>query len=366
MRRLFILIPSLVPTGPIKGAIALSNSLAGRFEITIVALKQSAGFPDHIDSRISVVCLGPIVGWRARLSEYRKMLEDAGGRSQSISVSFCFSADIFNFLVRRHSITVSSIRGHLPRTYRVDYGFAGTLLAKFHYQLASQLDCVVAMTDHMASQFSAMTGKRPVVIGNFIDEARLETFRSTRSEDSATWHFIFVGRLDPLKSPELVIEAVLSLAEQGINCLLDVFGDGPLRQSLRSMVHERARGDMVRFHGHVENPWKQAAGAHCLVLPSLTEGISRAALEALYLGIPCVMRDVDSNIDLIQSGENGELFQDDASLVTAMKKCALLGRHMAEARPVLLGESFRQSACVGSYGDLLEKCSGENGGKKRS
>lgn len=289
------------------------------------------------------------------MREYRRMLEEAGGSSQVISISFCFSADLFNYFIRSYSITLSSIRGHLPRTYRVDYGFAGPLLAVFHYVVASKLDCVVAMTHHMARQFSSITGKCPVVIGNFIDEAQLEPYRSVRFEDSTPWRFIFVGRLDPLKSPDLVIKAVCFLVDQGINCLLDVYGDGPLMPRLRKMVKERGRENNVYFHGHVENPWAQAAGAHCLVLPSLTEGISRAVLEALYLGIPCVMRDVDSNVDLIQSGKNGELFQDDLSLVAAMKKCATLGHHLADVRPVLLGEQFRQTACIARYCDLLEK-----------
>lgn len=354
MRRLFVLVPSLVPTGPIKGAVALCNSLANSFDVTLVALKPSPAFPCYIDSRVEVICLGEILGWRLRLRTYRRLLEDAGGRPQVVSFSFCLSADVFNFLARRYAATISSIRGHLLRTYRVDFGPAGPLLAIFHFLIVRQLDCVVAMTDRMARQFAAIAGKRPVVIGNFIDELRLESLRSPRMEESAEWRFVFVGRLDPLKSPALVVEAVCLLAEQGILCSLDVYGDGPLMAKLSAIVNERGRGDIVRFHGHVDDPWIQAADAHCLVLPSLTEGVSRAALEALYLGIPCVMRDVDSNADLICPEENGELFRDDASLVTAMKKGAQLGRRLADTRPVLLGENFRQASCIRSYQRLLQ------------
>lgn len=354
MRRLFVLVPSLVPTGPIKGAMALCNSVADRFDITVVALKRSPAFAGHIDSRIRVIFLGKIASRWTRLRAYRKMLDDAGGRPQVISLSFCLSADVFNFLARRHAVTVSSIRGHLLRTYRVDFGPVGTLLAVLHFLIVSRLDCVVAMTAGMARQFAAVTGKHPVVIGNFIDEAQMEPYRALYATESAELHFIFVGRLDPLKSPGQVIEAVFLLSEQAIPCSLDLYGDGPQMAELKAMVNERNRGDIVRFHGHVDYPWIQAAGAHCLVLPSLTEGVSRAALEALYLGIPCVMRDVDSNADLIRPNENGELFRDDASLVTAMKNGARLGRRLAATRPVLLSEQFRQAECIGSYQKLLQ------------
>jgi glycosyltransferase involved in cell wall biosynthesis len=355
MRRIFVLVPSLVPTGPIKGAVALCNSLVEDFDVSLVVLKPSPAFPWHIDSRVKVVDLGAIASWWTRLKAYRRMLEDAGGRARVASLSFCLSADVANFLVRRHAVTLSSIRGHLPKTYRVDYGPAGVLLAVLHYLLVRRLDCAIAMTDRMARQFAAITGKSPVVIGNFIDEAQMEPLRSPGVANTAGWRFVFLGRLDPLKSPDRVVEAVCLLAAQGIPCSLDVFGDGPMMAQLRSMVAEKARGDLVRFHGHVDNPWTLAADADCLVLPSLTEGVSRAALEALYLGIPCVMRDVDSNADLIRPAVNGELFIDDAALVTAMQNAARLGRRLSATRPVLLGESFRQAPCIGSYRRLLQE-----------
>ncbi len=182
----------------------------------------------------------------------------------------------------------------------------------------------------------------------------MEPLRSRCVANEAGWRFVFLGRLDPLKSPDRVVEAVCLLVTQGIPCSLDVFGEGPLMTQLRVMVAERACGDLVRFHGHVDNPWMLAADADCLVLPSQTEGVSRAALEALYLGIPCVMRDVDSNVDLIRPAENGELFIDDVALVTAMQNAARLGRLLSATRPVLLGESFRQSACIDNYRQLLQ------------
>jgi len=354
MRRIFVLVPSLVSTGPIKGAVALCNSLVEDFDVSLVALKPSPAFRGHVDSRVTVIELGALATWWARIRVYQRMLKDAGGRARVASISFCLSADVANLLVRRDALTLSSIRGHLPKTYRVDFGPIGKLLALFHYQLLRRLDFAVAMTARMAQQFTDVTGKNPVVIGNFIDEAIMEPLRSPTLVTPPGFRFVFLGRLDPLKSPDLVIEAVFLLAAQGIPCSLDVFGEGPQMVKLKSMVAANARSAIVRFHGQVDNPWAMAATADCLVLPSLTEGVSRAALEALFLGVPCVMRDVDSNSDLIRPAENGELFIDDAQLVTAMQNAARLGRRLAATRPILLSESFRQTVCIGRYQRLLE------------
>lgn len=354
MRRLFVLVPSLVPTGPIKGAVALCNSLVNACDVTLVSLKLSSDFPGFIDPRIRVVRLGSLGTWWGRLRQYRSMLDEAGGRQQVASLSFCLSADVVNFFARRQAITLSSIRGHLLRTYKVDYGPVGVLLAVLHFFVVCRFERVIAMTEHMGQQFAAIAGKRPVVIGNFIDERQLEPLRSLSATESGELRFVFVGRLCLLKRPDQVIEAVCSMEDQGVRCSLDLYGDGPLMQQLMTKVAEFGRMEIIRFHGYIENPWTLAADAHCLVLPSMTEGVSRAALEALYLGVPCVMRDVDSNSELIRSGNNGELFDDNGSLVAAMKDAAQLGRRLASTRPILLSGQFRQTTCVESYYQLLQ------------
>jgi len=46
------------------------------------------------------------------------------------------------------------------------------------------------------------------------------------------------------------------------------------------------------------------------ILPSITEGLSQALLEAMALGVPVVATRAAGNIDLIQDGENGLLFEE--------------------------------------------------------
>jgi glycosyltransferase involved in cell wall biosynthesis len=64
------------------------------------------------------------------------------------------------------------------------------------------------------------------------------------------------------------------------------------------------------------------------VLPSLSEGAPRAALEALFLGVPCVLRNVDGNACLVSSGVNGVLFQTDDQLLEAIKGAVVLARKL--------------------------------------
>jgi len=80
-----------------------------------------------------------------------------------------------------------------------------------------------------------------------------------------------------------------------------------------------------------------------MVIPSISEGVSRAVLEALYLGVPCVMRDIDGNSELITSGVNGELFNANADLEKVMIDTAIYSRSKEMFREILTPTIFRQN-----------------------
>ena len=158
----------------------------------------------------------------------------------------------------------------------------------------------------------------------------------------------------PNKRPHVLLDAVRRLQVQGVAARLDAYGDGPLLSELRQQARAMPVPDSVCFHGHVDDPSGAVAAADALVLPSLTEGISRSALEALYLGVPCVVRDVDGNRELIQAGRNGSIFAADDQLATAMLDTARWSRARAGERDNLLPEAFRQSTAARMYLQLLE------------
>jgi glycosyltransferase involved in cell wall biosynthesis len=90
-----------------------------------------------------------------------------------------------------------------------------------------------------------------------------------------------------------------------------------------------------------------------MAIPSRSEGLSRAALEALHLGVPCVLRDTDGNGELVRPGVNGILFHDDADLADAVAAGAKLGR-MHGQRESLLPEPYRQHYAARQYLQLVD------------
>lgn len=353
MRSIFIVVPSLRPAAPVKGAIALANALCGKRKVTLFAAKPGPGAEAPIDPKI--VIDAPEAGdrlWR-RLSALRIELAASGGRSGAAIISFCLSADGLALLSRRSARVVCSVRGNLPRNYRIEFGPIGRVLAAAHLTALRGADTAVAMSEVMADQIARYVGRRPAVIGNFIDEEPLVPFRRPAEGVGRPWRFAFAGRLTPLKRPMLLLDSVERMTARGHEVRLDIVGDGPLRDKLAAAIELRGLKGRVYLHGWLSTPYAVMAAADAFVLPSLTEGLSRAALEALHLGVPIVLRDVDGSRELVRTGVNGSLFADDREMDEAMIQAAQL-RRSADSVVGLLPSGFRQADCAEKYLVLAE------------
>lgn len=358
MRKIFILIPSFSPSGPVKGAIALANSFAVKNDVTLVALKQGVGADAALNSKIRRLCLSNLAsGLAGRVNEYRKMLKCSGGRKAVASISMCFSADMANMLCRREAIVCSSVRGNLIKNYKMDYGQIGIVLALTHLICLNCFDHVVVMTSAMAKQVKRYIFKKPVIIGNFVNEKALDEYRVAK-EKKGPIRFIFLGTLSRRKQPIVLLKALAILHQKRNDIRLDVIGSGPLMEKAKYICEQFGIQSIVIFHGQLKNPYNIISRADCLVLPSISEGISRAALESLYLNTPCVLRRVDGNHELIKNGINGFLFEKEDELPDAMLKAAELSRRNCKKISNLLPNAFRQDVAYKRYFDLFTQLSG--------
>ena len=207
-RTVFIIIPSLSPTGPVKGAIALANSLNANCEVTLVSVKKGPGSSALIDSQIRQVCLAEFSSsFFGKVKKYKDLLAESGGRKAVASISMCYSADFINLCCRRYAFICSSVRGNLVNIYKMDYGIAGLPFAILHLISLMGFDRVVAMSFPMAEQINFFCRKMPSVIGNFVDEAQLIKYKKkvTGKKRKAT-RFVFVGSISSRKKPLLLIK----------------------------------------------------------------------------------------------------------------------------------------------------------------
>jgi len=161
------------------------------------------------------------------------------------------------------------------------------------------------------------------------------------------FRLVYCGRLSTEKSIDTLIEAADLLARTTpVPIRLDIVGAPFAPRDPSPELHRLAEGcrDRVQvvFHGHQEDVTSFYKASPVFVLPSQSEGMSNALLEAMALGLCCVVSDIAPNRVLVEHGVSGLLFKqgDSASLADALGRIlrcrleggALCARLMAGAR----------------------------------
>ncbi len=354
-RQFFIVVPSLLSAGPIKGAVALCNALADDFAVTLVTLKIFREDGLFIHPKVTMLPLWHIADFRQKKKVYRRVLREAGGVGSAVSISYCYSADMFNSGMKGDATIVSYVRGNLPRNYHFEYGWPGRIAAWWHLLRLHGFDHVFAVSESMSRQLKRFGLRRIHIVRNFLDEHHLEQFRRPSRPRSAEIRLAFLGSLTVRKRPDLLIDAVASLHSDGIACYLDVIGDGPMRKELENRVQSCRLESHVVFHGKQPFPYDLIQGAACMVLPSESEGTPRAVMEALFLGVPCIVRDVDANKELIADDSGGALFRADRDLDGVVRAFVTTKQQaQSSARPNLLPGVFSQEVNSNKILDILQ------------
>ncbi len=148
---------------------------------------------------------------------------------------------------------------------------------------------------------------------------------------------VYAGRLAREKGVDVLVDAWAEARRRGVVATLCVVGEGPERAALERRARDHGILGAVRFAGPAADvaPWLAAADA--FVLPSRTEGLSVALLEAMSSGLAVLATDVGGTRDA--AGGAAVLVPSDDPRALAEALSALLA---APERAQTLGEAARR------------------------
>jgi glycosyltransferase involved in cell wall biosynthesis len=118
---------------------------------------------------------------------------------------------------------------------------------------------------------------------------------------------VSVGRLSPEKGHADLLEAVAIAGRRGCVFSVMLAGDGPERPRLEGLVRSLGLTGRVHMPGYLERPERVLEEADLMVLPSHTEGLPNAALEALLMEVPVLATRVGGTPEVISDGVTGRL-----------------------------------------------------------
>ncbi len=116
-----------------------------------------------------------------------------------------------------------------------------------------------------------------------------------------------VARLNEVKGHKYLIEALKKVVEHFPNLKCLFVGDGNYRKDLEEMVREFGLNNNVQFLGFCDNIEEILQTSDLFVLPSISEGLPNALLEAMACSVPVVATSVGGIPEVIKDGFNGIL-----------------------------------------------------------
>lgn len=204
-------------------------------------------------------------------------------------------------------------------------------------------------------------------INNAIDISRAEKLQLSKIDARkelglAEESFIFgtIGRLVPVKGHVDLLEAFSLIFNEYPNANVAIIGEGRSRGDLESDIQRLGLQGRVTLLGAREDALQYVRAFDVFVMPSLSEGLPLALLEAMSGRLPLIASDIDSLRPIVEDS-GGHTFPVGNAIVLAERMCELL--ELTPAQRVSEGqrayvylcqahaiEDFRQS-----YRDLLDE-----------
>jgi glycosyltransferase involved in cell wall biosynthesis len=176
---------------------------------------------------------------------------------------------------------------------------------------------------------------------------------------------LYVGRLEAVKGGDVLLRAWARLVDESgsRSLLLAMVGGGSERGRLIQLSRELGIASSVRFVGLSDRVSDWLHVADLFVLPSRSEGLSNALLEAMACGLPAVATAVGGTPEVIKDGMNGLLVpaDDESALANALGHLVDdpdLARLLGAAAYKTILEQYSMEAMVDRYVELYESLTG--------
>jgi glycosyltransferase involved in cell wall biosynthesis len=178
----------------------------------------------------------------------------------------------------------------------------------------TQADALVAVSREISRMLisGGVQAEKIRVIHSGIDPA-LYARRAERA--NPCFCFGVIGALTPQKGHAVLIDAVACLMREerllreNLPCWqVEIAGDGPLRMEIERKIHAINAQDRVRVLGYIPSREFLPKLDALLVSSAHGEGSNAALKEAWASGVPVIVSDLPSNLELVQPEVNGLSF----------------------------------------------------------
>ena len=206
-------------------------------------------------------------------------------------------------------------------------------------------EVVIAQTEEMKKEITDVLNiedSKVVVIHNPIDtqtiDLKLKDYENFMDKDKT--NYVAVCRFSKGKGLDILIKAFNEVCKHDPDSELYIVGrydeSSEYYQKVLELINNYAITSHIHIVGFTDNPYRYMKNADCFVLPSRSEGLPNALIEAQYIGTPAAACTCVPVIErIVGDGKTGFLadVEDYDGLAKAMMKASKLGRIKSRYKP---------------------------------
>ena len=305
MKKILFYIYSLNKGGAERVLLTLAEKLNKKYEVLILtdafdereySLPEGIRRIDLFDymREISYIKMGAL---RRILAIRRCFKREKPDRVVAFMIASSIRAVLANLFL--HKKVIVAVRANPYAEYG---NWAKHLLVQSVFAHAEKIVC---QTQYQTEYFCKLLKKKCVVIPNpLFSDFYLPPYEGEREKE-----IVSAGRLYDYKNHKLLIQAFAKIAEEFPEYSVTIWGEGPYREELEKEVERCNMLGRIFLPGDSHKVAEDIYKAALFVLPSDTEGMPNALMEAMALGIAVISTDCPCGgpRSLIRHGENGML-----------------------------------------------------------
>ena len=169
------------------------------------------------------------------------------------------------------------------------------------------------------------------------------TYYQSTQPPKSPFTFLFVGRVLWDKGIGEFVDAARVVKKQHPRAQFHILGqlgaNNPACVSIQQM-EEWEKSGVIKYLGETDNVLPYIESAHCIVLPSYREGVSRVLMEAASMKRPIIASNVPGCNEIVVDGENGFLCE--SQNVSSLIACMMHMLSLTEEERLKFGENGRK------------------------
>ena len=168
---------------------------------------------------------------------------------------------------------------------------------------------------------------------------------------------LFVGTFRNLKGPDRVLKVIHNLVQEGLSIKASFLGTGYLFEEVKQTIISLNLQDYVTLHGYINDPSPYFKRSRLLLMPSRSEGLPMAMLEAMASGCVPIVSNVGNISDAAMDKINAALVEDylDIDSFTKNARVLLVNDSLRDKMSMQAVKTVQDNYIPGKQAEVIKK-----------